>query len=97
MIFDHGQPIDKYYFLVSGKVFLEYRSTKPNEKVAIEILDGLNIIGEYFYDSSSKRIAKAETIPDENPTLLFSIDKAPFDFFYEPQILQYSQLKEKCS
>ena len=52
---------------------LNKKSNSSKESQEVKIIESPNIIGEYFYDNSTKRSAKAVTIPEEDPTLLLSI------------------------
>jgi hypothetical protein len=44
-LFNQGDAIDKYFFLLSGRVFLKRRTSKLADKVDLEILDRLGVIG----------------------------------------------------
>ena len=84
-----GAPVERYYFLLFGRVILEERFVKPNEKTEKELLDGEGIIGEFFYDLGTRRQRKAETLPSENSTLILSIEKKIFYKICAKQLEEY--------
>lgn len=96
-LYNQGDPIDRYYFLLAGKVLLENKSSKLSEHSEIDIFDVVDVVGEYFYDVSTKRASTAITFPEDCPTLLLSIDKTLFHEMYAPQIADYNQLKRTFS